>query len=627
MPVPLVLAAPAAVAALAYLDARTGFSYDLSLIGPAVKSSLMVSRREKNDLLSFFYALEDHAKGKRKDAVLMIHDGRQWTYKEVYETALKYGTWFKTKYNVKSKDIVAMDFMNSDKFIFVWFGLWAIGAKPAFINYNLTDKALAHCVKVSTASLLLVDPQVKHNVTQEVRDALPGVNIEVFTPEMESEVMLTEGIREPNSARSEDKPHNMAMLIFTSGTTGLPKGAIVSLVKVLTATSIVPGWNKFTQNDIFYTCMPLYHSSAAILGFCMVLNAGGTIVIGRKFSTKTFWQECRATNATVIQYVGETCRYLLSAPPQFDSVTGEDLDKKNTVRLAFGNGLRPDIWNRFKERFGITDIAEFYTATEGAGASWNFSRNDFGKGAIGRMGTIGKLLMKSASAKVALDIETEQPWRDPTTGFCRVVNYGEPGELLYRLIPEDIPRKFQGYYNNTDSTESKIMRDVLAKGDAWFRTGDMIIGTDQGLTYFSDRIGDTFRWKAENVSTNEVSEALGHHAAVHEANVYGVELPHHDGRAGCVAMVLAEQPSEALMRDLANHAHEKLPRFAVPLFLRLTTEMQLTGTNKQQKHVIRAQGVDPEKTGKDELYWLKNGTYVKFTPQDWQELNGGKVRL
>lgn len=251
--VPLVLAAPAAVAALAYLDARTGFSYDLSLIGPAVKSSLMVSRREKNDLLSFFYVLEDHAKGKRKDAVLMIHDGRQWTYKEVYETALKYGTWFKTKYNVKSKDIVAMDFMNSDKFIFVWFGLWAIGAKPAFINYNLTDKALAHCVKVSTASLLLVDPQVEHNVTQEVRDALPVVNIEVFTPEMESEVMLTEGIREPNSARSEDKPHNMAMLIFTSGTTGLPKGAIVSLVKVLTATSIVPGWNKFTQNDIFYT--------------------------------------------------------------------------------------------------------------------------------------------------------------------------------------------------------------------------------------------------------------------------------------------------------------------------------------------------------------------------------------
>jgi acyl-CoA synthetase (AMP-forming)/AMP-acid ligase II len=300
---------------------------------------------------------------------------------------------------------------------------------------------------------------------------------------------------------------------------------------------------------------------------------------------------------------------------------------KNSVRIAFGNGLRPDVWSRFKERFGIEAIAEFYAATEGSSGCWNFSRNDFSKGAIGRNGTLGGLLTKAGSALVHVDWETEAPWRDPQTGFCKVVPRGEPGEMLYKLDADDIPKKFQGYFNNKGSTESKIMRNVLVKGDAYFRTGDMLSWDDQGRMYFNDRIGDTFRWKSENVSTNEVSEALGNHTAVHEANVYGVELPHHDGRAGCVAIVLAEAPTERLMKDLASHAHSRLPRFAVPLFLRLTKNMVVTGTNKQQKHVVRSQGVNPEKTGEDELYWLKNGTYVKFRKQDWEELNGGRVRL
>lgn len=359
----------------------------------------------------------------------------------------------------------------------------------------------------------------------------------------------------------------------------------------------------------------------------MVLINGGTICIGQKFSTRVFWEECRASNATVIQYVGETCRYLLAAAPQIDPITGENLDKKNSVRMAFGNGLRPDIWNRFKERFGIDEIAEFYTATEGTAAAWNFSRNDFGKGAIGRLGMLGKLLTRSSAVLLELDWETEQPWRDPKTGLCKPVKEGEPGELLFRLDPKDIVAGFQGYFNNKKGTDGKIMRDVLTKGDAWFRTGDMIIWDSEGRSYFSDRIGDTFRWKAENVSTNEVSEALGNHNSVQEANVYGVELPHHDGRAGCVALVLTDQPSDRLMTELAKHAHERLPKFAVPIFLRLTRNMDLTGTNKQQKHVVRLQGVDPKKVGGDELYWLKEGTYVKFGHEDWQELTAGKVKL
>ncbi|CZT11398.1 hypothetical protein WAI453_004514 [Rhynchosporium graminicola] len=626
MPVPLAIAAPAAIAGLSYINAKTSFSYDWRLLGSAVDAQIRGAIREKKDKLSTFYLLESHALGNRANHPLLIFEGRSYTYKEVYNTALKYGQWLKNVHGIKPKEIVAMDFMNSDKFIFIWMGLWAIGAKPAFINYNLSGKALVHCIRVAKANLVLIDPQVSENVTQEVQNELDGIRFEVFTPKIEARILTMQPKREPDEVRSDDKIQNMAIVIFTSGTTGLPKGAIVSWSKIIVGSGLVPGWMSFTKNDVFYTSMPLYHSSASVLGFCTTLTAGATYSLGKKFSTKTFWEDVRSTNATTIQYVGETCRYLLSAPSQFSS-SGENLDRKNNVRLAFGNGLRPDIWNRFKERFGIEAIAEFYTATESTSANWNYSRNDFSKGAVGRIGTLGSLLLGGTLCMVELDWDTEQPRRSPTTGLCIKVPKGSPGELLYQLDPLDIERKFQGYFGNKGSTEGKIMRDVLEKGDAWFRTGDMMMSDSEGRTFFSDRIGDTFRWKSENVSTSEVSEAFGTHPLVAEANVYGVELPHHDGRAGCVALVLKDEPTEKSMRELANHVYRELPRFAVPVFLRLTKQMILTGTNKQQKHVIRAQGVDPKMMGEDELWWARDGTYVRFSEKDWRELSGGKVRL
>jgi len=385
---------------------------------------------------------------------------------------------------------------------------------------------------------------------------------------------------------------------------------------------------SITRVDFCLQCMPLYHSSAAILGFCSTLCQGSTIIIGHKFSTKSFWKEVRESNATIIQYVGETCRYLLAAPPQTDPVTGENLDKKHNVRIAFGNGLRPDIWNRFKERFGIQTIAEFYAATEGTSGSWNLSSNEFSQGAIGRNGTIASALFSRQIAIVQLDWDTEEPWRDPKTNFCKKVDVGNPGELLYKLPAADISSKFQGYFNNKAASESKIMRDVLVKGDAWFRTGDVVRWDAEGRWYFNDRIGDTFRWKSENVSTSEVSEALGHHPHIHEANVYGVELPNHDGRAGCAAVVFStEDLSSSLLDSVASHAARTLPKFAVPLFLRVTRQTQATGNNKQQKHLLRGQGVEPGKMGGDRLFWLKGGTYVGFREKDWEELKGGRVRL
>lgn len=583
--------------------------------------------REKNDRLNLFYRIEELAGDKKlADEVVLIFEGRKYTNKQFYDIILRYGTLLKNKYDIKPKDIVAMLYGNSDVYLFIWLGLWSIGARPAFINTNLTNKPLVHSIKTSTAKLVIVDPQYETNITTAIQEELSMVHFVNFTPQLEAEAHETHPIRQPDSTRTNKKASDMALLIFTSGTTGLPKAAHIGWNKFNAASLIFAHWLGFRRSDIFYTSMPLYHSSASILGVATTITAGSTVCIGRKFSTKVFWQEVRDSNATIIQYVGETLRYLLSAPPEIDSISGKNLDKKHRVRIAFGNGLRPDVWNRFKDRFGIETIAEFYAATEGSGATWNLSRNDFSKGAIGRGGLIAWLLSGSR-AIVEVDWETEQPWRDPVTRFCKKAAIGEPGELLYKLDPLEIEKNFQGYFGNEKASQSKIMRDVLVKGDAYFRTGDTVRYDAEGRTFFSDRIGDTFRWKGENVSTNEVSEVLGHHLAVKEANVYGVELPNHDGRAGCVAIILTEEPSQELMSSLAQHVKEHLPRYATPLFLRVTKGMELTGTNKQQKHMLRAHGVNPDKVGADKLYWLKDGNYVKFKGSDWQQLLGGKIKL
>ncbi|KAL3421929.1 long-chain fatty acid [Phlyctema vagabunda] len=627
MPVPLALATPAAIAGLAYMNAKLCVGHDYRLIGSALMAQAKTAIRERRDRLNLFYALESNATGKLANYPFMIFEGQQWTYRETYDIALKYGTWLKKEYNIQPKEIVAMDFMNGHYFIFLWFGLWSIGAKPAFINYNLSGKALIHCIQASGARLVLVDPEVAKNVGDNVKSSLPGVIFQTFNSTLEAMLLSVEAVRQPDSDRSEVQARNIAILIYTSGTTGLPKPAIVSWLKATVGSEHVASWMGLRQSDVYYTCMPLYHSSAALLGVLTALAGGATIAIGKKFSTKTFWDEVRISKATCIQYVGETCRYLLAAPPQIDPVTSANLDQQNNVRVAFGNGLRPEIWNRFKERFGIETIAEFYAATEGAGGSFNYSKNDFGKGAIGRHGTLASLILGPNTAMVELDWETEQPWRDPKTGLCKRVKPGEPGEALYRLDPTDVHKRFQGYYGNSNSTRSKIMYDVLAKGDAWFRTGDMLSLDSEGRTYFSDRLGDTFRWKSENVSTSEVSECLGEHPLVQEANVYGVEIAHHDGRAGCVALVLGGEPNDQLLQSLADHVQKRLPRFAVPLFLRITKQIQSTGTNKQQKHVVRAEGVDPQMVGSDALYWLRNGTYVKFGVSDWERVKAGEVKL
>lgn len=358
--------------------------------------------------------------------------------------------------------------------------------------------------------------------------------------------------------------------------------------------------------------------------------------MSKKFSHKTIWPEIRESGATILHYVGETCRYLLSAPPS-------PLDKSHKLKAAFGNGLRPDVWEPFKERFGIETIYEFYAATEAPGGLWNRSSNGFSTGAIGRNGSLASLLFSPGVAVVRPDPEsdTAEPLRDPDTGLCQSCDWNEAGELMLKVDAEDISQKFQGYFGNSKATNSKIIRNVRKKGDAYFRSGDLMRWDKEGRWWFVDRIGDTFRWKAENVSTAEVSEAVGKHPAVEEANVYGVQVPRHDGRAGCAAVILnpsaiintpedkAPRPRPEVLKALADHVKKELPAFAQPLWLRFTRSLQITGTNKQQKHFLQKDGInlDAVENAGDSLYWLKDGNYEPFTQKDLSNIEGGGVKL
>lgn len=634
------------LAGLAYLNARWRFSVDLNLFASILKSSTTFSKRERADRTNSFYFLEDYAHDPRiKDKLFILYQGRSWTFIETYDMVLRYAGYLYSHHSIQPGETIALDFMNSAQFVFLIIAVWSLGATPAFINYNITSTAFVHCVRVSTARLLIIDPEVEPTaLTEETRATLQVPNfhndtspleITIWTEILQISLEDYPPFRAPNSVRSGAIARSPCVLIFTSGTTGLPKAAIVPWDRVAAGSGLMARWAGLrpviSKNpDRYYTSMPLYHGSAFMLAFHCCLSVPTTLVISRKFSASKFWDEVAAADATVIQYVGETLRYLLAAPPQPDDRT------KHRVRLAFGNGLRLDVWDRFRERFGVETIAEFYGATEGVAASWNLSRNTFSSGVVGQVGLLGELYFSRSQTIVEVNWESEEPRRDPQTGFCVKVPRGEIGELLYAVDPKDIGARYSGYMGNKKASESKIWRDVHKKGDAWFRSGDVVRFDKEGRLWFSDRIGDTFRWRSENVSTAEVAEVLGQHPAILEACVYGVEIPNYDGRAGCAAVLLKDIPNadtpvpESVLESIATFARNKLPKYAVPVFLRVVTEIMSTGNNKQQKHVLRAEGVELGKvSGGDRIFYLRAGgdRFESFKSKEWNEVNGGMVKL
>jgi fatty-acyl-CoA synthase len=403
-----------------------------------------------------------------------------------------------------------------------------------------------------------------------------------------------------------------ALLIYTSGTTGLPKAASISHRRILNWGGWFAGLTNASPEDRLFDCLPLFHSVGGVVAPCSMLAAGASVVLSDKFSASAFWRDVVRWDCTLFQYIGELCRYLLKAPTS-------EFEKQHRLRLACGNGLRGDIWEDFQARFSIPQILEFYAATEG-----NFSLyNVEGKpGAIGRVPRL--LAHRFPAAIVRVDAETLTPLRT-VEGLCIACAIGEAGEAVGRIgTADDAGGRFEGYTNATE-TEKKILRDVFAKGDAWFRTGDLMKIDDGGFFHFVDRLGDTFRWKGENVATSEVNEAILECPGVIDATTYGVAVPGADGRAGMAAIVTDASFDLAAFPD---HLSRRLPPYACPVFVRLSTALEATETFKQKKQDLIRAGFDPRNVA-DPLFFrdVKSGDFLPLDAESFAQLSQGTIRL
>ncbi|EXJ54674.1 hypothetical protein A1O7_10015 [Cladophialophora yegresii CBS 114405] len=614
------------LATAAYLDAKFLIRHDLaagSLAAGQKKALAFTMERVEQNRMLMYHVFEDQATGKNGDQLFLMFEGREWTYKQFFTQIHKVANWLRNDLGIKPQEIVALDGGNSPEFLMLWFGLEAIRACPAFINCNLTAGPLTHSVKLSDARYLLADRSTT-DLVRPCEDDLRSAGVTTLYYDEAFISGLTDTTPVPKSLHKGISPAELGGLIYTSGTTGLPKGVIMLRGRELNTARSVAEYLKLKPGNRMYTCLPLYHGAAHGLCVTPSIFAGSAVVLSRKFSHKTLWPEVRASKADILQYVGELCRYLINAPPS-------PLDKQHNIKMAWGNGMRPDVWETFRQRFGIEIINELYAATDGMGATFNANRGEFGKNAVGMRGLYWHWANGANEKRVRIDIDTEEILRNDQ-GFAIECKTGEPGEVVHRMDPATVDTVFAGYYKNKGAGQKRFIRDLFAPGDLWFRSGDMMRQDSDGCVYFVDRLGDTFRWRSENVSTNEVSDVLGRFDQIAEANVYGVQVPHADGRAGCAAIVPASSEQLDFAR-LADYLLSTLPRYAVPIFLRVVPQLEYTGTMKLQKGRLRSEGVDLDKIEKsapaDRMYWLPpNGTkYEVFGRKEWEELKAGKVRL
>jgi fatty-acyl-CoA synthase len=554
-----------------------------------LKAIELTSRIEANPHRLFADIVDEWAE-RQPERPALLSDRETLGYRGLAERANRYARWALSK-GIGTGDVVCLFMPGSPDYIAAWLGITRVGGVAALLNTRLVGRSLAHCIDVAAAGRVIVGDEL----AGVFEDVLPHLKRapEIWRHGSDCDAGISaaldrlDGSALSSAERRATTIDDPALLIYTSGTTGLPKAASVSHRRILNWGGWFAGLTGATPEDRLFDCLPLFHSVGGVVAPCSMLAAGASVVVSEKFSASTFWRDIVRWDCTLFQYIGELCRYLLKAPVS-------EFETRHRLRLVCGNGLRGDIWEAFQARFSIPQILEFYASTEG-----NFSLyNVEGKpGAIGRIPPL--LAHRFPAAIVRVDADLGMPVRN-RDGLCVACARGEVGEAIGRIgTADEAGGRFEGYTNPAE-TEKKVLRDVFAKGDAWFRTGDLMMLDEGGFFHFVDRIGDTFRWKGENVATSEVTDAVLDCPGVVEATSYGVEVAGADGRAGMAAIVVDEQFD---LKQFKDHLSRRLPAYACPVFVRICTTLDTTETFKQKKQDLIRAGFDPSRIS-DPLFFL-----------------------
>lgn len=589
---------------------------EITYLRSAVRTLGRLKDIEKNPTRSWADIIEGFAATKPNNVAIYGTDGSTMTYAQLNERANRYARWALAS-GARTGDAIALLMENKPEYLVAWLGIVKMGGVAALINTNLTGMGLAHCLNISGAKHAIVESGLADNFfgaadkfDSEIKPWIEGDPVQ-GAENLSEALGLYSAEPLPADTRKDLAQTDNALYIYTSGTTGLPKAAKITHYRLQTMASAFSAATGATEKDRMYVALPLYHSAGGVCAVGATLTVGGSVIVKRKFSAREFWSDCAKFDATLFQYIGELCRYLLNT----EEKPGE---AKHKVRLGVGNGLRPEIWEPFQKRFKIPRIVEFYGATEGNIALMNYD------GTVGAIGRVPGYAKKTFNVEIVkFDVETEEPVRGPD-GLCIKCDFDEVGEALGKIDPDSATGKFDGYADKK-ATEKKILRDVFEKGDMWFRSGDLLKNDKRGYFYFMDRIGDTFRWKGENVATSEVGEAISVFPDVKEANVYGVAITGMDGRAGMVSVVMPSAPDWSAFKA---HLDENLPAYSQPVFVRLQEEVEITGTFKHRKVDLVKEGFDPE-TISDPIFFLdpREKGYVPLTKPLYDEIQAGSLKV
>jgi fatty-acyl-CoA synthase len=548
------------------------------------------------------------------DAPALIAEHGTLTYGALVERSRRYARWALEQKLGKGQTVCLM-MPNRPDYMAVWLGITAVGGVVSLVNTQLRGPSLAHCIDIVGPTHAIVATECVEQFRSAPLSTRPKIwsygdtdylpidrELERFSPSP-----LTDAERRATSIADR------ALTIYTSGTTGLPKAANVSHRRIMQWSLWFAGLMNAGPDDRMYDCLPMYHSVGGVVATGALLVRGGSVAIREKFSASQFWDDIAKWDCTLFQYIGELCRYLVNAPKH-------PREREHRLRLACGNGLRADTWEKFQSRFAIPKVLEFYAATEGNVSLYNV------EGKIGAIGRVPPFLShRFPLTLVKFDVAAGAPARDAQGRAIRCAA-DESGEAIGRIGHgiANASGEFEGYTGASD-TERKILRDVFEVGDAWFRTGDLMRRDEHGFYYFVDRVGDTFRWKGENVATSEVAAALVEFPGIGEATVYGVAVPGTEGAAGMAALVADRTLDFA---ELRRHLTKRLPGYARPLFLRLTANIAATSTFKHDKNQLAREGFDVAVV-RDEIYFddPKRQAYVPLDTALYERIGAAKIRL